>query len=47
MDRLLVKWPLLTLLSLVLGALYAGFLTAHPLKMSWFMFGATLALCAQ
>jgi protoheme ferro-lyase len=46
MTRLIARLPLLIALSFTFGAMYVGFLTAHPLRMSWFMFGATLSLCA-
>jgi protoheme ferro-lyase len=41
-----VKWLLLVLVSIAFGALYAGFLVSSPLRMSWFIFGATCAFCA-
>jgi sirohydrochlorin ferrochelatase len=46
MNTLIARWPVLIVLSIAAGLLYVGFLAAHPLKMSWFMFGATLTLCA-
>ena len=44
MDYL--KWILPAVLALLCGALYAAFLTAHPLVMSWYMFGSTAMLGA-
>jgi len=45
MNSQILEWSTLIVLSLSLGALYIGFLSAHPLHMSWYLFGATLALC--
>jgi len=42
----ILKWLLPLALPFVFGALYLRFLTTHPLKMGWYMFGATLALVA-
>jgi sirohydrochlorin ferrochelatase len=39
-----IKWILLAALAALLGILATGSLTAHPLKMAWFAFGAALAL---
>ena len=39
-----LKWLLPTGLSLLLGVLYVNFLTAHPLKMSRYLFAASLVL---
>ncbi|MBN1937471.1 MAG: ferrochelatase [Anaerolineae bacterium] len=41
-----LKWVLPAVLALLCGALYAAFLTAHPLAMGWTMFGSTVLLCA-
>lgn len=42
----ILKWVFLSVVSLLLGLLYVRFLTSHPLKMSRYLFAATLLLAS-
>jgi hypothetical protein len=41
----IARWLLLIVLACSFGVLYVGFLTTHPLKMSRYLFAATLVFC--
>ena len=43
---MILKWPILAILSGLLGFLSCTFLTVHPLKMSRFAFASAVTLCA-